>query len=196
MDGWPDRSFQYYVRCEDDNLEDNLIYEINKIYTSARPNNFIMLFSQIGLLSWVIFILFYIVIYFVQDNQYIAPVSTMIRTKIYQILSKEELVIEDYLDIIKYKTIYDLGFYSLMENDELTIVRNKFIKLKDYYIKVGILLCIIISINPRATFAAGRNKSKVKIWRYYYKFIYYTILEVIILQILINFISQIIAEKF
>jgi len=162
---WPTRTFQYYIRCEDDTMEDNLIYEVNKIYTAERPNKLIMLISKIGLFSWLFYFIFFIVIVAVNSDQYQAPINNMIKTKIYQILSKDELVKEDYFDIIRYKTIYDLHFYTLMENEELAILRNKINTIFSYYLLLGPLLCIIISINPRATFAAGRNISKVKFWR-------------------------------
>jgi hypothetical protein len=193
---WSTRSFQYYIRCEDNTMEDNLIYEINKIYTAERPNKLIMLISKIGLYSWFFYFIFLIVIIAVNSGQYQAPINNMIKTKIYQILSKDELVKEDYFDIIRYKTIYDLHLYTLMENEELAIVRNKINTIFNYYLLIGFLLCIIISINPRATFAAGRNISKVKFWRFYYKVIYYFIPVIIILPILINIISQIIAKKY
>jgi len=194
MDGWLDRSFQYYVRCEDDNLEDDFIYDINKIYNAAKPNELIMVISKFGILSWIIFLLSLVVIYFVQNNQYKVPIGNMTRNKIYQILSKEELAKEDYLDIIKYKTIYDMGFYSLMENDELIIVRNKLNKIWNHCLITGSLLCLILTTNPKATFAVGKNKPKVKFWKSYYRVIYYFIPVAIILPILISIVSQIIMK--
>ena len=194
-DDWPNGCFQYYVRCEDSNLEDNLIYDIYKIYTTARPSKLIMATSKIGILSWVIYLLLMLLIGYIQNSQYQTPIKNMMKAKIYQILSKEKLSQEDYFEITKYTIIDNFKFYDLMENDELRNVRNKFNQISVYYVLIGFLLCIIISLNPKASFAAGRSIAKVRFWKTYYRVIYYIIPAIIILPILINIISNIIMKN-
>jgi len=58
-----------------------------------------------------------------------------------------------------------------------------------------LLLCLLISIFPKSTFAVGKGIKKVKGWKLYYKILYYIIPFVIIIPLAIGVLSNIIAQR-
>jgi hypothetical protein len=192
--GWFNNYFQYFINCNN-NIEDNIIYEMYKIYSIEKPKKLPTLTNKISFWSFLIYLLMYIILSNVIVSRYNTSYEKMIRNYVYQILSKENLQQEDYLEIIKYTTIKNYKFYDLIEGSDALNVSNLIIKSITYYLIIGFLLCTIISLNPRASFAIGKGINKVKFWKSYYKFIYHAIPIMIILPIIINIISNIITKS-
>ena len=96
--------FQYYIYCKNDEIEDNLIYEMKNIYIKEKPKKIFSIFSRIGLWSWLINICILSIMANVISNVNNTPIQKHIENKIYQLLIKEEISDDDYKDIIKYIT--------------------------------------------------------------------------------------------
>jgi hypothetical protein len=49
--------FEYYINCDDDNIENNIIYEIHKIYSAEKPKTFFIITSAFGFSSFLLYFL-------------------------------------------------------------------------------------------------------------------------------------------
>jgi hypothetical protein len=192
---WMCNDFQYYIQCKDHNTENNILYAMDKIYSVEKPKALPMLTSKIGKLSFLIYFILLLLLCTTINYRLTAPFNHTIKSKIYQILLKEELQQEDYFEIIKYTAIKDLGIYDLIDGSDTKKASKIYGAILLYYLTIGFLLCTIISLNPKASFAIGKGKHKVRHWKSYYKFIYYAIPIVIILPIFVNIISNIITMR-
>jgi hypothetical protein len=192
---WSNSYFQYYVNCNDNNIENNIIYDIQNIYNVEKPKRFFIIASKIGPISWLAYFLILMVMVAVLNSKYQTPINNVIKNKLYTILSKDNLDQNDYFEIIKYTTIYNFEFYTLIENEKAKEILNIYNKILNNYLLAGFLFCIIFTFNPRASFSVGKGISKVRKWKMYYKIILYIIPTMIIIPILINIISEIIMRN-
>ena len=201
LDSKGDNYFRYYINCEDDTIKNNINYDMQQIYNAEKPKAF---FSYASIMGGTIFLFYFILflpLFFAFDIKYNNPHNEAIRNKIYQILSKESLQQEDYFEIIKYMTIKEYKFYNLLENDLLDTsnLRNLsklFDKIFTNYLIIGFLFCLIVVFTPKASFAIGKSKRKVKFWKNYYNFLLKIFPVMILLPIIINIISSFITKYF
>jgi len=150
---------------------------------------------------FLFYFLLLLLLSFVFVAQYNNPHDEAIKNKIYQILSKESLQQDDYFELIKYKTIKDYKFYSLIDNDLLDTanLRNLsklFDKIFINYLIIGFLFCLVVVFTPKASFAIGKGKRKVNFWKNYYKFLLKIFPAMILLPIIINILSSFITKYF
>jgi len=183
--------FSYYIHCENEDIEDNITYEMQKIYSVEKPSKILQIASIIGSFSFFIYFLLFILVVYIVSSRINAPFDKAIKNNIYQILLKDNLQQEDYFEIFKYTTIHKYKFYNLIKYDD---TRGIYDKILVYYLIGGFVLCIIISLNPKSSFAVGKGINKVKFWKRYYKFVYY-IPVFIILPIIISIVSNIITKN-
>jgi hypothetical protein len=193
--------FKYFVNCSDDTIKNNIIYDMQKIYNIEKPKPFFSYASVIGGTIFLIYILLFLILLYIYVDQSQKSFDKAINNKIYQILSKDDLQQEDYFEIFKYTTIKNNKFYSLLDDDILITDNSKkfsglFNKIILNYLILGFLFCFIVTLNPKASFAVGKSKGKVRFWKGYYYFLFKFLPIMIVLPIIINVISYFITNIF
>jgi hypothetical protein len=200
LDSTKNNYFGYYINCKDDATKNNIIYDMQQIYNSERPKTFFSLASIISSYIFPFYIILLGILLLIFSDQYIGSYNKAIDNKVQQILSKGDLQQEDYFEIVKYTTIKNFKFYNLLDDDLLKIyntrnLSNLYGKIILNYLIIGFIFCFIVTFNPKASFAVGKSKEKVKFWKSYYYILFKIIPIMIILPIVINIISYFITRN-
>jgi hypothetical protein len=188
------KHFQYNITCEDKSIENNIVYDMRNIYSAEKPEIISVIASMIGIFSFVFYFLLLLLLSNIYTLHYEIPNENAIKNKVYQILLKDSLQQEDYFEIIKYTSIQDFKLYRLIENDDSKRLSNRYDIIFLSYLVIGFVICIIITLSPKSSFAVGKGIKKVKRWKNY-KRVYYNIIKLIFLPLIISIVSNIIFKK-
>jgi hypothetical protein len=182
--------FSYYINCEDNSLENNIIYEIQKLYLSEKPKKLCLLTNKIGNWIWILYFLFILISSYIILENIQRPLENYIRSSLYNILSKDVLIQDDFNEIIRYSVIHNFRLHSLLDNEILLQNQIRMNNLFFSFLIIGFIVSLFISLRHKASFSVGKGKVKVLIWKTYYKIILYAIPVCIILPIIVNVITK------
>jgi hypothetical protein len=170
------------LESDDINLND-LHYELKKWVDKFKPNPFLIIWKTVKQYHWPLFVLFALVCLLLYTPSY----------KVYKsILEKQAVeILKNGVDSTNYHKAlhlllaYETGYCP--ENIKPQMVGD--IRYGKIFV-IGLLLCIVLSFMPKNIIGIGKGSQKIKIWKWWIKFIYISVPVAIGLPIIIEKIQN------
>ncbi len=156
----------YFIRCENIEAKDEIIYELNKWISEFRPKTVVTIWHEYAHSQWWLFIIF-LIGWGVNTSTNEDAYNRVLKSQAKELINKgiDSTNICQAVDIILKKEIaYMPKDYSYTTLDEPTFFNNKFALM-------FFILSIILSIVPKTTIGVGRIEWRSKFWRWWIYFV-------------------------
>jgi hypothetical protein len=181
-----DGDLEYSIKCNDDKIKDEINYEMESWLENIKPYKLVQIWS-----NWKLLVILPIIFF----GYLFLSMSMTVET----IDNKDNLILKKQIDSLLVQGINKNNQYKaiemLLKTKGTQVEGEHKLKLNKTYFKAFIIILIaliLISISPKTTIGIGKRVSELKFYRFWIKFVIYSIPSLFIFPKIFEIISSLI----